>query len=88
MSRDPARAFIRGERDFPNSLILKSTGEPHGHIQVDWLKQQPGTVFVIDIFGLIAVFNLEAEPVTQLPADFDTSAFIVFDRKQASEETA
>jgi hypothetical protein len=85
---DPARAFIRGERDFPNPLILKNTGEPHGHIQVDWLKRQPGTVFIIDIFGLIAVFNLEAEPVTHLPADFDTSAFIVFHRKKSTEETA
>jgi hypothetical protein len=85
---DSARAFIRGERDFPNPLILKSEGKPHGRIQVDWLKLQPGTVFIIDIFGLIAVFNLEAEPVTHLPADFDTSAFIVLDLKKSAQETA
>jgi hypothetical protein len=85
---DPARAFIRGERDFPNSLILKSTGEPQGRIEVNWLKLQPGTVFIIHIFGLIAVFNLEAEPVTHLPADLDALGFISFGRKQSAEETA
>jgi hypothetical protein len=85
---DHARAFIRGERDFPNPLILQSAGEPHGRIEVNWRKRQPGTVFLIDIFGLIAVFNLEAEPLTHLPADFDTSAFIVFDLKKSAQETA
>jgi hypothetical protein len=85
---DPARAFIRGEGDFPNPLILKSTGEPQGRIEVNWWNFQPGTVFLIDIFGLIAEFNLEAEPITHLPADLDTAAFIVFGRTQSAEETA
>ena len=84
---DPAWAFIRGEADFLNPLILKCTGEPQGRIEVGWLKLQPGTVFFMEIFGVIAVFNLEAEPVTYLPADLGTSAFIVLGQKQPDEET-
>ena len=81
---EPARAFIRGEGDLLNPLILKSAGEPSGRIELNWLKRQPGTIFTIDIFGLIAVFNLEVEPVMHLPADFDTSAFIVLDLKKSA----
>jgi hypothetical protein len=83
---DRARAFIRGEREFPNPLILNRKGEPHGRIEVTWQKLEPGTAFHIDIFGLIAVFNLEAEPLIHLPVNFDGSTFIVLDLKKTDGE--
>lgn len=75
---EPARAFIRGEQGFPNPLIIKTQGEPNEHIQVTWQKLNPGTVFRIDIFGVVAVFNLEVEPSVQVEDTFDNSGFIVF----------
>jgi hypothetical protein len=68
---DPARAFIRGEQGFPNPLFVNSSGPVHQRMVVYWQPLRPGSMFVIDIFGVIATFNLEVEPQTQLPANFD-----------------
>jgi hypothetical protein len=48
-------------------------------MMVYWQKQQPGSMFVIDIFGVVAALNLEVEPPTQLPTNFEHLGFIATD---------
>jgi hypothetical protein len=76
---DPVRAFIRGAQGFPNPLYLNSSGQVHQRMMVYWQKLQPGSMFVIDIFGVVAAFNLEVEPPTQLPTNFEHLGFIATD---------
>lgn len=79
---DAARAFIQGGQGFSNPLILKTSGEPHGRISVEWRKLEPGTFFCIDIFGVVAAFNLEVGPSMQLPDNLDSLGLAVFDLRK------
>jgi hypothetical protein len=70
---DMARSFIAGRSGFPNPLLLSKKGEPHNRVQVRWQKLDPGTVFMVDIFGFGAVFNIEGEPFLAKIAIFQES---------------
>lgn len=81
---EPARAFVRGERGFPNRLILATLAEPHRNLIVYWQKLERGTIFFIDIFGVVAVFNMEDESPVPFPDNFDLSKCIVFELSKSA----
>ena len=60
---DRARAFIRGEKDFPNNLLMSDNIQPHPQITSTVDFRWGGTTFRIDIYGLAFLFNLEETPV-------------------------
>jgi hypothetical protein len=59
---DAARGFIRGERYFHNNLLMSENNKPHPHITSRWDTSWGGTCFLIDIYGLVFLFNLEETP--------------------------
>jgi hypothetical protein len=63
---DRARAFIRGEQDFPNNLLISNNIQPHPQIisRVDY--GLGGTCCLINIYGLLFIFNLEETPVIEV----------------------
>lgn len=65
---DLAREFIHGGRRFPNRLLMcmKALPAPHGRVSIFHDPRLDGTLFAIDIFGLVFLLNLEAAPVLDL----------------------
>jgi hypothetical protein len=63
---DRARTFIRGERDFPNNLLMSEKIKPHPQITSSVDFRMGGTCFVINIYGFVFVFNLEETPVIEV----------------------
>jgi len=63
---DRARVFIRGEQGFPNNLLMSENLKPHPLItsRVDF--RMGGTCFLINIYGLVFVFNLEETPIIEV----------------------
>jgi hypothetical protein len=64
----PARDFILGKSPFSNNMVVSTKSKPHHEIRIRWEMNFGGTAFVIDIFGMIFIINLEASPVLQNPA--------------------
>lgn len=63
---DGARAFIRGEKDFPNNLLMSEQIKPHPQITTRVDFRMGGTGVVINIYGVVFVFNLEETPVVEV----------------------
>jgi hypothetical protein len=84
---ESARAFIRGEKGFPGPLILRRSGRPHENLTVNWQKRDPGSLFFIDIFGVLVTFNLEVEPRMKSPQIFENLGCMVFDLDKMNHVT-
>jgi hypothetical protein len=66
---DDARAFIKGERGFPNNLLIQliNEGEPGPNMQIYFRSDLPGTIYDINIYSLRCVINLEPFPLLLPP---------------------
>lgn len=62
---DLARDFINGANNFPNNMLMSTNVKPHPSLRVTHKTLDPGYPFVIDIFGIIFMFNLEAVPLIE-----------------------
>lgn len=69
---DAARAFILGKSYFPNSLFIEGNNcTPCSKVECQHFTANPGTLFIIKIFGLPFIFNLEPEPLIQMNAELE-----------------
>lgn len=59
---DPARAFVLDGRDFANNLLLCGKVWPHPRARAQYVVLNEGVPFAIDLFGVVALFNLEEHP--------------------------
>jgi hypothetical protein len=66
---DLARDYIMGRSGFPNNLVISTKVRPHPRFRVTHKNMQPGSPFVVDIFGMIFMFNLEAQPLMEPNAE-------------------
>lgn len=62
---DHARDYINGKADFPNNLLISTNVRPHPNLRVTHKDLVPGCPFVVDVFGIIFMFNLEKEPLIE-----------------------
>jgi hypothetical protein len=62
---DAARDYIIGKTGFPNNLLMRMNVKPHPSLRVHYRNLNPGCPLVVDIFGMILMFNLEAEPLME-----------------------
>jgi hypothetical protein len=60
-----ARDYIMGRSGFPNYMLMSTNVHPHPGFRVTHKDIHPGCPFVIDIFGIIFMFNLEAQPIVE-----------------------
>ncbi len=63
---DTAREFIRNGQGIQNNLLICMKNKPHPEVCATYYDLPEGTPFVIDIFGLIFVLNLENNPILEL----------------------
>lgn len=75
---DQARVFICQNQGFPNNLIMQQEGKPNPQIRYTYERFQEGTIFMIDIYGLRFLFNLEPIPIWDLTADLVEQHFASF----------
>jgi hypothetical protein len=69
---DAARAFVLGKSYFPNNLLIQGENcMPCATVEGQHFTANPGTLFVIKIFGLPFLFNLEPEPKVQMNAELE-----------------
>ena len=78
---DPARDFISGKTDFPNNLLINTNVHPHPNLRVHHKNLPIGSPFVVDIFGVIFIFNLEMEPLIEPNDDLIKLGFQKFTLK-------
>lgn len=74
---DRTRRFILGTDSMPNYLYLPTNLKPGPSISTWWRPAEGGTVVVLDIFGVVFGFNLEATPF-RLPPDSPRELFAEF----------
>jgi hypothetical protein len=65
---DLARNFVIGKvKTFPNNLLLTEKCEPSPYVGGShYLLQPSGTLFIVKIFGITFLFNLEANPKIEM----------------------
>jgi len=73
-----ARNFVLGKSSFKNNFIMCFKGTPHPQVHVAHKSLNTGTRFVIDIFGIIFMLNLEEQPVLQLNEQMEKADFKSF----------
>lgn len=61
-----AREFIRNGVGVNNNFLIRTHFKPHPNGQVMHVPSAEGTPFVIDLFGLVFLVNLEDTPVLKL----------------------
>ncbi|MGM0392718.1 MAG: HNH endonuclease [Bacteroidota bacterium] len=72
---EKTRKFINGEANFQNYLLIRNTIQPRPQVRVTHKEANLGSIFVVDIFGLIFVFNLEEQPKIELNDILEKSEF-------------
>lgn len=73
-----ARDFISKGNDFNNNLLIKMETKPHPQVEVTHHSLEVGTPFVIDIYGIIFLLNLEEEPKLELNEELSRLKFSSF----------
>ncbi len=69
---DAARTFVSGKSYFPNNLLIQGSNcTPCSTVEGQHIMTNPGTLFVIKIFGLPFLFNIEPEPLVQMNAELE-----------------
>lgn len=58
-----ARNFIKRDIGFPNDMLISTKVQPRPGFRVTYRDLNPGCIFVVDIFGIIFMFNLEDKPL-------------------------
>jgi len=75
---DMVRAFILKGEDFPNNLLILSNGKPKPEVTVRYQELSDGTPFLIDIFGISFLLNLQPWPCMELNEDLKRAGFKAF----------
>ena len=75
---DMARAFIIKGEDFPSNLLILSNGKPKPEVTVRHQELLDGTPFLIDIFGILFLSNLQPCPCMELNEDLRRAGFKAF----------
>jgi hypothetical protein len=75
---DMARAFILKGEDFPNNLLILGNVKPKPEVIVEHQELSDGTPFLIDIFGILFLLNLQPRPCMELNEDFRRVGFKAF----------
>jgi hypothetical protein len=70
-----ARKLIPGETKPFNSLIISQNITPINQLSYSFNFNEPGTDYLINIFGLIFISNLETAPIIYLPDDLKRDGF-------------
>lgn len=73
-----ARGFILGGKEFPNNLIMQTNFKTHPQVRITYQDPPEGTPFIIDIFGLIFLINLESAPVIHLDEVINQTQFSLY----------
>ncbi len=73
-----AREFILSGADFPNNLLISMNVKPHAQVRVMHQELSGGTGFVIDIFGVIFLLNLQPLPIMKLRKELKQANFKAF----------
>jgi hypothetical protein len=63
---DAARSFILRNQGIPNNLLMQMQTTPRPHIEIRYHDLGEGTVFAIDLMGLVFILNLENVPALEL----------------------
>ncbi len=61
-----AREFIKNGVGVNNNFLMRTHFEPHSEGHITHIPSAEGTLFAIDLFGLVFVVNLEERPVLEL----------------------
>ena len=69
---DEARRFILQGGAFPNDFLMQRRCRPQPLVKTSYTYQYGGTVFILNVFGVRMLFNLEREPRVQ-PSDVASS---------------
>jgi len=75
---DMARAFILKGEDFPSNLLILSNGKPKPEVTVEHQELSDGTPFLIDIFGILFLLNLQPHPCMELNEYLRRTGFKAF----------
>lgn len=76
---DRARSYILGKQDFPNKLLICYSVEINRSIETNWFLSDQGTLFILNMYGLVFIFNLEETPMLQLTPELEQQDFKCFD---------
>lgn len=63
---DTTRAFILKGTNFQNNLLMQTVGKPHPQVQLMFHDLSEGTPFIINVYGLLFITNLEERPMIEL----------------------
>lgn len=74
---DAARAFILEDQDFPNNLLIRKHFQPSPQVKIHYDVRFGGSSFILDVYGVTFMFNLEVDPLLHLTdmlaeADFES----------------
>lgn len=63
-----ARDFVLHDKPFHNNILVLKKGQPNLEIRTE-IRQVPGegTIVVVNIWGVIFIFNLEEKPSIVVP---------------------
>jgi hypothetical protein len=75
---DMARAFILKGDSFPNNLLILNKGKPKPEVTVEHHELADGTPFLVDIFGIVFLLNLQPHPYMELNKDLRHAGFKAF----------
>ncbi len=78
---DPARDFVLGKADFPNHFLMRDKITPSQSCGAKYNAGLPGTIMIINIFGIDFIINLEPLPkLSPLPPEWEKNlrAFPLF----------
>ncbi len=75
---DIARAFILKGEDFPSNLLILSNGKPKPEVTVEHQELSDGIPFLIDIFGILFLLNLQPHPCMELNEYLRRAGFKAF----------
>jgi hypothetical protein len=82
VARDPrfdiARAFILKGENFPNNILILANCKPKPEVTVSHQELSDGTPFLIDIFGISFLLNLQPCPCMELNEDLKRAGFKAF----------
>ncbi|MCX6030495.1 MAG: hypothetical protein NT169_14510 [Chloroflexi bacterium] len=75
---DAAREFIRTGQGVTNNLLMRMVSRPHPQVHIAYQDTLEGTPFVIDIYGLMFLLNLENAPELEFNEILTQSDFQLF----------